>query len=139
MFQHILVPVDFTQKNQRALGIALNLAALSMGKVTVLHVIETIADTEQEEFKEFYAALEQRAEQEMNRLVTPHQGAKAPVEKRIIYGQRMAELLRFAHEYSVDLIVMNSHKIDPQDPTQGWGTISYKVGILAECPVMLVK
>ena len=37
------------------------------------------------------------------------------------------------------LIILGSQKIDPARPGQGWGTTSYKVGILCRCPVMLVK
>ena len=48
-------------------------------------------------------------------------------------------LVRFAEEQNVDLIVINSHKIEWDEPTQGLGTISYKVSILADCPVLLVK
>jgi len=39
----------------------------------------------------------------------------------------------------VDLIVLTSHKIDLAHPAEGWGTTSYKVGILCQCPVLLVK
>jgi len=54
-------------------------------------------------------------------------------------GNRVKEILSFSQEHEIDLIVLNSHKIDFKDPSQGWGTISYKVGILSRCPVMLVK
>ena len=42
-------------------------------------------------------------------------------------------------ENDVDLIILGSQKIDPARPGQGWGTTSYKVGILCRCPVLLVK
>ncbi len=45
MFQHVLVPVDFTEKNRRALEIAINLAQIGAGTVSMLHVIELIVDT----------------------------------------------------------------------------------------------
>ena len=34
---------------------------------------------------------------------------------------------------------MSSHKLDPENAAEGWGTISFKVGVLSHCPVMLVK
>jgi hypothetical protein len=61
------------------------------------------------------------------------------IKSEIIYGRRVREILNFAQEHEVDLIIPNSHRINPTDPTQGWDTISYKVGILSQCPVMLVK
>jgi hypothetical protein len=39
-----------------------------------------------------------------------------------------------------DLLVMSSHKLPLRRPTtESWGTISYKVGILSRCPILLVK
>jgi nucleotide-binding universal stress UspA family protein len=40
--RHILVPLDFTAKNQAALEIARELASQNKASVTLLHVIETI-------------------------------------------------------------------------------------------------
>jgi hypothetical protein len=41
-------------------------------------------------------------------------------------------------EAVVDRIVLSSHRIDLQNPSAGWGTVSYKVGILSQCAVLLV-
>lgn len=144
MFQHILVPVDFTEKNRRALDIAINLAQIGAGTVSMLHVIELIVDTPVEEFQTFYATLEEQATQKIQALVAQYTGglnSDKPVqlEPKITYGNRVQEIIRFAEEQSVDLIVINSHKIEWNEPTQGLGTISYKVSILADCPVLLIK
>ena len=56
-----------------------------------------------------------------------------------MYGNRAQEIVRYAMEAGVDLIVLTSHRIDLQDSSAGWGTVSYKVGILSQCPVLLVK
>lgn len=139
MFQHVLVPTDLSSKNQQTLEIGVKVASLGQGKVTLLHIIELIADTAFEEFEDFYTRLEQKAQQVMESLTVPYTGGQVNIERTIVYGNRAQEILKFAEAQSVDLIVVNSHKVNPDDPTQGWGTISYKVGILAQCPVMLVK
>jgi len=139
MFQKILVPTDLSERSRRALEIALSLATEKTGSVVLLHVIETLADTPFEEAKEFYGKLEERAHREMEKLVSPLEGRPVEIAEKIAYGRRAREILRVAEELSVDLIVLNSHKLDPAAPTAGWGTISYKVGILSQCPVMLVK
>jgi hypothetical protein len=56
----------------------------------------------------------------------------------VLYGRRLDEILRFAESHRNDLIVMSSHKL-PLRRGEAWGTISYRVGLLARCPVMLVK
>jgi nucleotide-binding universal stress UspA family protein len=139
MFQHILVPVDYTQKNRSALKLAIHLATPGPSMVSVLHVIELIADTPVEEFDSFYASLEEQALQKMKELVAAYSDTPVQITHHIAYGSRTQEIVRFAQEQAADLIVMNSHKLDWNEPAQGWGTISYKVSILAACPVLLVK
>ena len=55
-FQHILVPLDFTPKNQVALDIAFKLASQNRSSVTLLHAIETIDNVPQDELQPFYGA-----------------------------------------------------------------------------------
>ena len=42
-------------------------------------------------------------------------------------------------ESGTDLIVLASHTIDLNNPATGWGTLSYQICILSQCPVLLVK
>ncbi len=148
MFDHILVPTDGTEITQHALDIAVTMHSELKSEtprrtITLLHVIETIADDEAEEFERFYTTLRKRAEKKMNALIEPYQETQSTgnftIEPTILLGSRVQEILAFAKDTKVDLIILNSHKIDVSNPTQGWGTISHKVGILSQCPVMLVK
>ena len=139
MFQHILVPTDFSKKSQHAVDIAVEIALLNKGCVELLHVIETIPHTAFDEFKDFYAKLETHTEQEMEKLIAPYRKKSLKIESEIVFGHRVEEILNFTETHKVDLIVMNSHRVDLTDPTQGWGTISYKVGALSLCPILLVK
>ena len=148
MYDHILVPTDGTESTRHALDIAVTLHSqlksdTPQRKITLLHVIETIADDDAEEFERFYSTLRKRAEKKMNALTGPYHAAQDTgsftIEPAILLGSRVQEILAFAKENKVDLIILNSHKIDVNNPTQGWGTISHKVGILSQCPVMLVK
>lgn len=139
MFQRILVPTDFSKKSQHALDIAVEIALLGKGTIQVLHVIETIPHVTFEDFKGFYTKLEAHAEQEMEKLLSSYRKRAIKIEPQIIYGNRVQEILMFTEDHKIDLIVMNSHKVDMTNPAQGWGTISYKVGALSHCPILLVK
>lgn len=139
MFKRILVPTDFSRKSQHAVAIAVEIALLSKGRVELLHVIETIPHTPFDEFKDFYAKLETHADQEMEKLIAPFRNKSVKIESEIVFGHRVEEILKFTETRKFDLIVMNSHRVDLTDPTQGWGTISYKVGALSSCPILLVK
>jgi universal stress protein A len=140
MFHTILVPVDLTPKNRQAVEAALNIAKAYDGRVILLHVIEQIADTTRDgELKDFYDHLETQAETELQTLLHKYQPQIQAMERVIVFGNRVEEILRFAEEEDVDLIVMTSHAIDPEEPGRSWGTVSYKIALLARCPVMLVK
>jgi len=139
MFKHILVPTDLTEKSQQALAIAVKIALHDQSKITLLHVIETIEDSEDNEFSDFYQKLTKRARRMMERMLDFVENESLSVDKEILYGKRLAEIIRYSNDKEIDLIVVSSHKIDKDNLNQGWGTISYKVGILSQCPVLLVK
>jgi nucleotide-binding universal stress UspA family protein len=139
MFQRILVPVDLSERSWRPVAMAVRMAASMGGAVSLLHVIETIADSSPEELGAFYAEIEQDVTQRLVALSTPHQDAAITLEHVVVYGNRVQEIIRVAVEQAIDLIIMNSHRLDINDPALGWETISYKVSALADCPVLLVK
>ncbi len=139
MFKHILVPTDFLDDNQHALEIAIRLCSMDKGKISLLHVIEVIQNTTFEEFEDFYGGLEKRSFKGLNALIDRLDTPDATIEPQVVYGNRTHEIVRYAEENHADLIIMKSHKVDLEEPSQGWGTISYKVSILAQCPVLLVK
>ena len=141
-FQHILVPVDFTPKNQPALEIAFEQALHNESRVTLLHVIEIIDTGEGEvddELKEFYERLQQRAWTELDAMAQRFAETSIAVDQKVRMGRRPYEVVKFANEHDVDLIVMSSHTVDPERPVQSLGTVSYQVSVLCSCPVMLVK
>ncbi len=139
MFEHILVPTDFSEESQRAFDAALHIAYPDKSRVTLLHVIEVIADATFEEFEAFYTKLEKRALKSMDEWVKRCSQRNLLIEKKILYGNRTGEIVKFAVKNQIDLIVLNSHKIEIDSPGRGWGTISYQVGLLSDCAVMLLK
>lgn len=146
MFRNILVPVDFTLKNEAALHTALDLARKAEGsvptdpvKVTLLHVIETIEHVPFEELADFYRGLETRSAAKLYGMEERFKAAGVPVYHEIVYGKRAETVVRHAEERAVDLIVLSSHKVDRESAASDIGTLSYRIAIVARCPVLLVK
>jgi nucleotide-binding universal stress UspA family protein len=139
MFNRILVPLDFTNKNLHALEIARDIAVQHKSSVALLHVIETVEHIPQEELKEFYAKLERTARERMGLATSMMLEENLVADPEILYGKRAEEIVRYADTTGVDLIVMSSHKIGAEQAGAGWATISYRVAVLAHCPVLLVK
>ena len=139
MFRNILVPVDFTLKNEAGLNTALDLARGKEAQVTLIHVIETIEHVEFDEMADFYRGLETRAAAKLFGMEERFKEALVPVYHEIVYGKRAETIVHFAEEREIDLIVLSSHKVDRDHPALGVGAISYRIAIVARCPVLLVK
>jgi len=138
MFDTVLVPVDLTPKNRRAVEVARDLAARVGSEVVLLHVIETL-DLPFEELEDFYERLQDRAMAQMEPLIEILATSDVPVSSHIVFGKRAERVLTFARDHEVDLMVLDSHRVRPGEAGKGTGTLSYQMAILAECPVLLVK
>ena len=141
-FHHILVPIDSTAKNSAALDIAFELAVQNKATTSLLHVVQSIdsgGDSPDEETTEFYEHIRKRAESELERMSQRFLDADVPCEVKVRIGDRLQEIVEFAGHHAVDLIVMSSHRIDPNHLAETWGTLSYKVSVICECPILLVK
>jgi len=137
MFDHIIVPVDLSEQNTIAVRTAIDLAR-DGGFVTLLHVVETL-DLPYEEVAEFYDRLEARAGARLEEIARPLTEAGVEFEQLVLFGDPAAEIIEFAASSSDSLIVLRSHRIEPDQPTGGWATLSYKLAILSETPILLVK
>ncbi|MDA1183533.1 MAG: universal stress protein [Acidobacteria bacterium] len=109
------------------------------GRLTLFHAIETITGASYDEFRSFYRELEGRAARHLEGLAVRCEGAGLHVQCTVVLGRPAEEIVRFASEEQVDLIVLASHRVDGASSGRDWGTLSYKVGVLAPCPVLLVK
>ena len=129
-----------TDKSIKALEIAAGMAKGQECSITLIHIIETIDDDEAgNEFKEFYDKLSSRAEKKMIKFARKFATEKTNICTEIITGKRVPEIVKYASDNNTDLIILSSHRLENMDSVDGWATISYRVGILAPCPVMMVK
>jgi len=139
MFERILVPVDLSEKSLRAIDMAYELAAQTGAEVVLLHVIQTIEHVAFEELKPFYDRLETSAQKALQEFSQRFVANKLRVDQAIVYGERTREIVSFTIQNRIDLIVMASHRIDPDRPGHDWSSISYAVTMLSPCPVLLLK
>jgi universal stress protein A len=137
MFKKILMPVDLADKHQHAVDTALWMARHDDAEVLLLHVVETIEGMSEDD--ELYDKLEATSREYLKAF--SEQFARAGVRSRweIAFGTDSAEILRFAAENEVDLIVLTSPKFDPQSPQTAAGSLSWKIGVVSPCPVLLLK
>ena len=139
LFRHIMVPMDLSDRNERALGVALSLAHERGGRVTLFHVIQRVAGIAPGEFDAFYRRLVERSERKLRQIARKFAEGGFHVGTAVRVGEPAAEIVRATLRERVDLVVMGSHKVRPGGRPRGWGTTSYKVGIFCQCPILLVK
>jgi universal stress protein A len=140
MFKHILVPLDLSAKNTRALAVALEMAQRNRARVTLLHVVQRIEHIPLGEIQAFYRRLETHARRRLELAARRFASKGVKTDSLVLIGAPARDIVRYAEANKVDLIVMSSHKItSPARPGYSLGTTSYRVGILCRCPVLLVK
>ena len=126
MFQKILVPVDLAPKSLAAVDAAYELAVQLGAQVTLLHVIETIEHIQFDEMKQFYERLESSARNGLQEFSERFAAGNLQVDQALVYGHRTQEIVDFAIQNRVDLIIMASHRIDPDRPGHDWSSISLR-------------
>jgi nucleotide-binding universal stress UspA family protein len=139
MFKNILLPVDLTDRHGRVLEMAAEFATQGGGTVTLLHVIEMPAGLTLEEDRAFYNRLERTARSHLDRLGKQLEQRRVGARTEIRYGNRAQETVAYATDTSADLILLTAPRLDPANPAVTLASMSYKLGILSPCSVLLVK
>jgi nucleotide-binding universal stress UspA family protein len=139
MFRHILIPTDLSDQTIATVDLARDIARHAGARITLFHVIETLAGADFNEFESFYKELDDRAARHLGTLAARLADSEVGVGTATVYGRPADEIVAFAVDNAVDLIMMASHKVDPSQPGRGWATLSHKIGVLAPCAVLLVK
>jgi nucleotide-binding universal stress UspA family protein len=146
MYTKILVPIDGSVHSQHALSVACKLSEKNSTKVYLLHIPEVIDDKEkliwgvgflgaEATFNELYLAGE-------NLLKEAESFAKAKsvknIEKVIKQGRPVSVILEISRQEEVDVIVMGSRGLSDLGGMVA-GSVSHKVGHLAQCSVVTVS
>jgi nucleotide-binding universal stress UspA family protein len=138
--QKILVPMDFSDHSAKAVLYGIELALKFSAELHLIHVvaITPIMYSEGVTFPfESQAELEQAASEQLNQVVTEPLHSDR-VTRVACSGTPFVEVVRYAKEHQIDLVVMGTH---------GRGAIAHMLlGSVAErvvrkapCPVLVVR
>lgn len=139
MFKRILVPLDMSDKHKRALGMAAELAKQSQGAVFLFHVVESIPGLKEDEEEDFYTRLEAGAVHHLNRYARTLEAQGISCHQQVMLGHRVPNTTNHAKKIKADLIILTAPPFDAKHPVGGLGSMSWKISMLAPCPVLLVK
>jgi nucleotide-binding universal stress UspA family protein len=142
-FKRILCPIDFSPSALQALGFALDLARQADGRVTLLHVVEWLAEEEPRasthfSVPEYRRYMVEDAQERLRNLVADESRIWVEIDDLVVFGRAHREILRSAETKPADLIVMGA---------QGrggiglalFGSTTQQVLRGAICPVLTVR
>ena len=142
-FKRILCPTDFSPSSLQALGFALDLARQADGRLTVLHVLEWLAEEEPRtsihfNIPEYRRSLEADARERLRTLVVEESQTWAEIDTILAFGRAYREILRAAETNNADLIAMGAQGRGGVDLAL-FGSSTQQVVRGASCPVLTVR
>lgn len=139
MYARILLPLDLTDHNGSALKRASEIARASNAQLWLLHVVETVAGVEIESDEEFYRRFFENSQEKLSAAAAQLRSQGLAVEFTTTYGSRGDKILEHTLENDIDLMIVRSPALSPEEPRKGLASLSWKLGLLARCDVLLVK
>ncbi|MEZ3163182.1 universal stress protein [Halorubrum sp. RMP-47] len=141
MYDDILVPTDGSEAVDRALDHAVRLATDHDATVHALYVVDQRVTTANsgELHDEVVADLEAQGETAVGAVADAAAEAGLEVETHVVHGTPDAEIVSYADEAGVDVIVMSPEGKSPRERIRSLGSVSDRVADDASVPVFLIK
>ena len=142
--KRILIPTDFSKHSQNALSYAAAFAEKFGAELYLLHVVQDLAlfipdaITVTPPIVPPVEELTASVRAALDRVIQENQLQRLPVFAEVREGTPFYEIIQFAKEKDIDLIVMGTHG-------RGWlahvllGSVTEKVVRKAPCPVLTVR
>lgn len=142
-FHNILVAVDFSQTSDDAVAVAAGLSRAYHAQVHVLHVvpndvqptygIEPIAV----DFSAYLRESLEGARAQLPALAARHQIEPAMLTTAVVQGAPAGEIVRYAQDHAIDLIVLGAHGHGFIDRLL-IGSVAERVTRRAPCAILMV-
>jgi nucleotide-binding universal stress UspA family protein len=141
--QRILVPTDFSESARHALTYGLSFAKEYRARLTLLHVVETLAvgyasDLFPVPMAEVFHEVAGYARAELARLGAEARERGVEVREMVVQGKPSAEIVRVAREETIDMIVLGTHGKGMLDQAL-FGSTTERVVRRAPCPVLTCR
>jgi nucleotide-binding universal stress UspA family protein len=139
--RRILVPIDFSKYSQNALTYAVALAEKFDAELYLLHVVQNLAVF----FPDILAVsapsteeLNQSVRRALDRVIQESRMGNLKVHTEVRQGTPFYEIINYAQENTIDLIVMGTHGRTGLVHVL-MGSVTEKVVRKSPCPVLTVR
>ena len=135
----ILVPVDFSENSKKILDSAGDIAEKFGAALSVVFVVQSFDDysgffVPHMPVAKFEEEMVQGAEQKMDSFLSGY----ADVEAKVLIGDVGEEVVRYAEEIGIDMIIMGTHGYKGLEKVM-FGSVAEKVVKTAPCPVLTIN
>jgi nucleotide-binding universal stress UspA family protein len=136
--RRILVPTDFSQTSEAALRYAAALARAFKAQLHLLHVPEHPGEAAEAEYPiGLFETMQNAAHERLGDLLTEAEMRELQPVRAMRLGRPTDEIVRYASEHEIDLIVMGTHGREGV-ARMLLGSVAEKVVRRAACPVLTV-
>jgi nucleotide-binding universal stress UspA family protein len=138
----VLVPTDFSDSARHALRYGISFAKEYGAELVLLHVVENLtvgyaSDLFPVPMAEVFQEISGYAKTELAKLAAEAKEKGVAVTELVAQGKPSAEIIRFAGESAVDVIVLGTHGKGMLDQAL-FGSTTERVVRRAPCPVLTV-
>ena len=141
-FQHVFVPIDFSEPSARALNDAIDWGRQLNARLTLLHVIQSLSDVGIDMAPALTAqhleTLEAELTQQMQNYLKRIEDAGVEDDLIIGHGAPFYETIEVVKDRHIDLIIMGSHGRTGLSHLL-LASMAEKLVRLAPCPVLVVR
>ena len=139
----VLVPTDFSESARHAFTYGVSFAREYKADLVLLHVVENLtvgyaSDLFPVPMAEVFQEISGYAKAELARLGEEARGRGVTVQELVVQGKPSVEIIRFAAENQVDMIVLGTHGKGVLDQAL-FGSTTERVVRRAPCPVLTVR
>ncbi len=139
----VLVPTDFSESARHAFTYGVSFAREYKAELVLLHVVENLtvgyaSDLFPVPMAEVFQEISGYAKAELARLAEEARGRGVSVQELVVQGKPSVEIIRFAAENQVDMIVLGTHGKGMLDQAL-FGSTTERVVRRAPCPVLTVR
>ena len=132
----ILVPVDFSENSKKILEAAGYFSEMCKAQLNVVFVVQSFDDysgffVPHMPVAKFEEEMVQAAEQKMEAFLEDSKG----VEAKVLIGDVAEEIIRYAEESNMDMIIMGTHGYKGLEKVM-FGSVAAKVVRSSPCAVM---
>ncbi|MDK2892745.1 universal stress protein [Methanohalophilus sp.] len=141
IYKKILIATDGSEQNRRAINYGIELARLSEAKVYVIYVVDTASFESipmDGGWEMMYELLEKEGREITDTVSDMIKENNIDVESRVLEGHPSHEIIEFAENNDIDLIVMGTHGKSGFDRFL-LGSVAEKVTRNSKVPVMVVR